>query len=87
MKNWAVKYVSSDLSVFRIYFVVLTFDFFARCEEFVEEKNPGAYAPRLALAGFFRLFRVFRGSISSLGPVAGESRAVYFVVVLFLLNC
>ena len=29
-------------------FVVLTFDFFARCEEFVEEKSPGADAPRLA---------------------------------------
>ena len=29
-------------------FVVLTFDFFARREEFVEEKSPGADAPRLA---------------------------------------
>ena len=40
--------------------VLLTFDFVARCEEFVEEKNPGADAPRLASTEFFRVIRVFR---------------------------
>ena len=57
----------------RIQSVVLTFDFFERCEAFVEEKNPGAYAARLASTVFFR---VFRGSNSSRDWVAGEARAV-----------
>ena len=40
-------------------FVVLTFDFFARREEFVEEKSPGADAPRLASTVFFVYFVFF----------------------------
>ena len=32
-------------------FVVLTFYFFARCEEFVEEQNSGTDAPRTGTAG------------------------------------
>ena len=31
--------------------VLLTFDFVARCEEFVEEKNSGTDAPRTGTAG------------------------------------
>ncbi len=38
--------------------VVLTFDFFARLEEFEEEKSPGADAPRLASSAFFVYFVV-----------------------------
>ena len=39
--------------LFDSFFVVLTFDFFAGREESVEEKNPGAYAARLAWTAFY----------------------------------
>ena len=37
--------------------VVLPFEFFARFEEFVEEKSPRADAPQLASTVFFLVFR------------------------------
>ncbi len=44
-------------------------------EKSVEEKSPGADTPRLASTVFFR---VFRGSDSSRGWVAGEARNQVF---------
>ena len=56
---------SIDFPFWRICSEVLSFDFLARRDELVEEKNPRAYASRLTSTDFFRVFRVFRGSDSS----------------------
>ena len=47
LANFIIFFPSSPF----VSFVRLTFDFVARREEFVEEKSPGADAPRTGTAG------------------------------------
>ena len=56
--NGALKYESNNFLIFSFSFVVLTFEFFARCEDFVEEMSPGADASRLASTVLFVRFVV-----------------------------